>query len=154
MIKKSQFQTATRVVQLGNAVTWIRNQKSQFMGLTAAQGEVIRHILKNYESQELTANDLVKKLKLSQSTLAGIISRLEAKELIYRKTDENDNRKSIIYPTEKGLELEETLKVKAVETEAILLQGMTLEEQAEFNRLLQIALNNVNTARENGEKQS
>lgn len=27
MIQKSQFHTATRVVQLGNSVTWLRNQK-------------------------------------------------------------------------------------------------------------------------------
>lgn len=151
MIQKSQFQTATRVVQLGNAVTWIRNQKSQFMGLTAAQGEAITYILKNYEDKELTANNLIKDLRLSQSTMAGIISRLEAKGLIFRKTDENDSRKSIIYPTKKGLELEEILKAKAVETEAILLQGMSYEEQAELNRLLQIVLNNVNIVRENGE---
>lgn len=150
MIQKSQFQTATRVVQLGNSVTWLRNQKYQFMGLTAAQSETVAYILKNYEDKELTANDVIKDLRLSQSTVAGIISRLEIKGLIVRKTHENDNRKSIIYPTEKGIELEEMLKEKAVETEAILLQGMSKEEQEEFNRLLQIALDNANNERKNG----
>lgn len=150
MIQKSQFQTATRVVQLGNSVTWLRNQKYQFMGLTAAQSETVAYILKNYEDKELTANDVIKDLRLSQSTVAGIISRLEIKGLIVRKTHENDNRKSIIHPTEKGIELEEMLKEKAVETEAILLQGMSKEEQEEFNRLLQIALDNVNNERKNG----
>ena len=95
--------------------------------------------------------DVMDSLQLSQSTVAGIIKRLESKGLIERRTSEKDSRKSIISPTEKGLKLETILKKKAVETETILLQGMTEEEQAEFNRLLQKALDNTNIARENWE---
>lgn len=149
MIQKFQFRTATKIVQLGNTVTWLRNQKYQFMGLTAAQSEAVAYILKNYMDEELTASGMIKKLGLSQSTVAGIISRLEAKGLIYRKINENDNRKSTIYPTDEGIELEEMLKTKAVETEKILLHGMSKEEQEEFNRLLQIALDNAKTERKN-----
>lgn len=150
MIQKSQFQTASRVVQLGNAVTWLKNQSTQFMGLTATQSEAIRFILKNYAEKDLTAADLMEQLHLSQSTVAGIIKRLEGKSLIQRTTASDDNRKSIIMPTEKGLQLEEDLKRTAVDTEKVLVQGMTDSEQLEFNRLLQIALDNANTARKNG----
>lgn len=147
MIQKSQFQTASRVVQLGNAVTWLKNQSSQFMGLTSTQSEAIRFILKNYTNKDLTAADLMDQLHLSQSTVAGIIKRLEDKSLIRRTTAPDDSRKCIITPTKKGLQLEEDLKRTAVETEHILVQGMTDSEQAEFNRLLQKALDNVNTVR-------
>ena len=122
MIQKSQFQTATRAVQLGNAITWVRNQRTQFMRLTATQSEAIRYILKHYEKKTLTAVELMENLQLSQSTVAGIIQRLEDKKLITRSADPHDARKSIIYPTEKGLELEEQLKQTAVETETLLLQ--------------------------------
>lgn len=148
MIQKSQFKTATRVVQLSNTVTWIRNYKNQFMDLTSTQSDAIIYILKNYQDNSLTANELMRDLQLSQSTVAGIISRLEAKGLICRRPAENDNRKNIIYPTAKGMVLEEDLKKKAVELEAILLQGMSDREQEEFNRLLQIALDNANIERE------
>ena len=148
MIQKSQFQTASRVVQLGNAVTWLKNQNSQFMGLTATQSQAIRFILLNYAKKELTATDLMAHLHLSQSTVAGIIKRLEDKELIHRETAPDDGRKSIIAPTGKGLQLEEDLKSSAVETERVLVQGMTDTEQTEFNRLLQIALDNVHAVRE------
>lgn len=147
MIHRSQFQTATRAIQLGNAVSYIKNQRTQFMGLTSTQSEAIRYILKNYREKSLSAADLMKYLQLSQSTVAGIIQRLEQKELIERTVSETDARKSIIRPTLKGLELEEALKQSAVETEALLLDGMTKEEQELFNHLLQKALDNMNAAK-------
>ncbi len=150
MIQKSLFQTATRIVQLGNAITWIRNQKTQFMDLTSTQSEAIRYILRNYEEKELTAADLMENLQLSQSTVAGIMQRLQNKGLIKRTISSDDNRKSIITPTEKGLELEAILREKAAETENILLNGMTEDERKEFNRLLVIALDNANTERLKG----
>ena len=147
MIHRSQFQTATRAIQLGNAVSYIKNQRTQLMGLTSTQSEAIRYILKNYREKSLSAADLMKYLQLSQSTVAGIIQRLEQKELIERTVSETDARKSIIRPTIKGLELEEALKQSAVETEALLLDGMTKEEQELFNHLLQKALDNMNAAK-------
>lgn len=152
MIQKSQFQTASRVVQLGNSVTWLKNQNTQFMGLTATQSEAIRFVLKNYAEKELTAADLMEHLHLSQSTVAGIIKRLENKSFIKRTTAVGDSRKSIITPTEDGLHLEEDLKLAAVDTEQIIVQGMTPTEQAEFNRLLQKALDNVNAVRKTREE--
>lgn len=150
MIQKSQYQTTTRARQLGNAITWLRNQNTQSMGLTATQSEAIRYILKNHELKSITASDLMDILQLSQSTVAGIIQRLEDKELITRSSDPQDARKSIISPTQKGLVLEGRLKESAVNTESILLRGMTAAEQSEFNRLLQIALDNINTVRSAG----
>ncbi len=147
MIHRSQFQTATRAIQLGNAVSYIKNQRTQLMGLTSTQSEAIRYILKNYREKPLSAANLMEYLQLSQSTVAGIIQRLEQKELIERTVSEADARKSIIKPTTKGLELEEALKQSAVETEALLLNGMTREEQEQFNYLLQKALDNMNAAK-------
>lgn len=121
------------------------------MGLTAAQSEAIKYILKNYEENELTAMDVMDSLQLSQSTVAGIIKRLESKGLIERKDIGKRQQKKYYFPNRKRIKTGNYLKKKAVETETILLQGMTAEEQAEFNRLLQKALDNANTARENWE---
>lgn len=102
MIHRFQFQTTSYAVQLGNALTWLKNRKTQLLDLTATQSEAIRCILKRSEVKDVTAADLMEALQLSQST---------------------------------------------VETEAILLRGMTPQEQAEFRRLLQKALANVNAVR-------
>lgn len=147
MIEKSQFKTTTRSVQLGNGVTWLKNQNTQWMGLTATQSEAIRYILKHHEEKPLTAADLMETLQLSQSTVAGVIQRLEDKNLIVRCTSKQDARKHIIHPTQKGLELEEKLKQTAVDIQEIILRNMTLEEQQEFNRLLEIALDNIQEER-------
>ncbi len=154
MLHRSQFQTATRAIQLGNAVSYIKSQRTQFMRLTSTQSEAIRYILKNYREKPLSAANLMEYLQLSQSTVAGIIQRLEQKELIERTVSETDARKSMIMPTAKGLELEESLNQSAVETEALLLDGMTKEEQELFNRLLQKALDNMNAAKVVGKNEN
>lgn len=147
MIDKAQFQTARRAVQLGNAVCCVRNRNTRALGLTATQSEAIRYILKYDGTEPLTAADLMAAMQLSQSTVAGLIRRLEDKALIRRSVCKTDGRKSMIFLTEKGWELEEALKRSAVQTEGILLEGMSQQERAEFNRLLQKALDNMNTAR-------
>lgn len=140
--------TVIRVVRLGNAATWLRNQILRSEGLTASQGEVIRYILRLYKKRDLTAQDLVEELGLSQSTVAGILKRLESKELITRTTDETDGRRSILAPTQKGLELQQALRKSMNESEKIMLQGMTPEEISTLDVLLQKGLNNISALRE------
>lgn len=142
-----EYVTVRKILQLSNSITNYRNQRMQEKKLTSTQYDAIRYILKNPDNKEITASDLMDNLKLSQSTVAGILSRLEEKKLIMRKPHSTDARKSIIIPTEKGLKLEEYLKKTAAEMENILMQSMNVKEQEEFNRLLQIALDNMNYAK-------
>ncbi|MFA5432680.1 MAG: MarR family winged helix-turn-helix transcriptional regulator [Candidatus Paceibacterota bacterium] len=141
-----KYRTGRYFVQLGNAVSWFRNQKFLSIGLTSSQSEVIRYVLK-HRNERITAGDLMTQLSLSQSTVAGIIKRMENKSLLTRYMDDADARKSIIAPMEEGLLLEESLKKVAEQTEDIILQGMSDAEQAELNRLLKIALSNLSTYR-------
>ena len=76
MFDANQYKTASTIVRLGNAVTYYRNVKMQEFGLTSAQGDVIRGIL---HEPGITATQLKRKLGLSQSTVAGILERLEKK---------------------------------------------------------------------------
>lgn len=144
-----QFKTASLVVQLGNVVAWLRNQRMQQKDITSSQSDVIRYILK-HRDQPVSAGDLMKQLSLSPSTMAGILKRLENKSLIARRTAENDARKIIITPTKEGMALEDYLKETAAQTEEILLKGMTKAEQDEFYRLLKIALQNANAVKKSG----
>ena len=146
MVEAAQFKTASMIVRLGNVVAWLRNQRMQKRDITSTQSDVIRYILK-HRQEPVSAGDLMKEFSLSPSTMAGILKRLENKALIARRTDEQDARKILITPTEKGLALEDYLKETAVQTEEILLRGMSEAEQAEFYRLLQIALRNANAVK-------
>lgn len=144
MIQSKQFKTASLIVKLGNAVTYYRNLKMENIDLTSVQSDAIIAALR---TPGITATQLKEQLQLSQSTVAGIIARLENKGLITKTADHDDARKSIIMPSEQGLLLEEPLKEIALETQQALVEGMTETEQSEFVRLLQIALDNMNRAR-------
>lgn len=147
MIDANQYKTASTIVRLGNAVTYYRNVKMQEFGLTSAQGDVIRGIL---HEPGITATQLKKKLGLSQSTVAGILERLEKKGLLKKVLVDGDARKMSLLPTSQGLELEAMLKQTALDTQQRITEGMTPEEQQEFDRLLEIALDRMSVVREKG----
>lgn len=144
MINPKQFKTASLIVKLGNAVTYYRNYKSKEIELTSVQSDAFIATLRN---PGLTATQLKEHLQLSQSTVAGIVSRLSDKGLIEKVTDENDARKDYLVPTKDGERLEEPLKKIALNTQQCLVEGMSEEEQQQFDRLLQIALDNINKIR-------
>lgn len=144
MIKNSQFKTASLIVKLGNAVTYYRNLKTESIDLTSQQSDALIATLRNHG---ITASQLKEHLGLSQSTVAGIISRLETKGLIEKVSDQEDGRKAILMPTENGLALKEPLKEIAFNTQQFLVEGMNKSEQAELDRLLNIALDNMNRVR-------
>ena len=144
MIEVFQFNTATKLVQLGNAVTYFRNIREEEIGLTSAQSDAMRAILEN---PGITAALLKEKMRLSQSTMAGILSRLERKGIIMKSADKNDGRKAILSATKLGEELAEALKTTALETQQQLTAGMNDDEKKEFDRLLQVALDNMHAIR-------
>lgn len=147
MIKSSRFKTASLIVKLGNAVTYYRNLKMEDIDLTSQQSDALIAVLRD---PHITASELKEHLGLSQSTVAGIISRLEAKGLIQKSAVPEDARKAILTPSANGLALEEPLKEIALHTQELLVDGMTSDEQAEFVRLLGIALGNMNRVRAQG----
>lgn len=146
MIEFTQFKTASLLVKLGNAVAYYRNRRMENIDLTSVQSDAFIDIIRN---PGITASEMKEHLQLSQSTVAGIIARLESKGFISKTVDSNDARKVFLYPAEQGLLLEETLKEIALETQQLLVYGMDESEQSEFTRLLQIALNNLNGVRKN-----
>ena len=144
MIRPEQFKTASLIVKLGNAVTYYRNLKMESIGLTSVQSDAIIAALRE---PGITATQLKEVLQLSPSTVAGIVARLENKGLLHREVDQQDARKAILTPTQQGMGLEEPLKTIALETQQCLVEGMSEEEQAQFVRLLQIALDNLDRVR-------
>lgn len=143
VMKSMEYSISHLFVQIGNAVSWFRNQRMQDRGLTSSQAGIVSYIQKK-GNPGIMAGELAKGLNLSKATISEMINLLEKKSLIMRRTDENDARKSMIFLTKKGMEQKSFLRNVSVESETILLRGMTEEEQEELNRLLQIVLNNIN----------
>lgn len=144
MINQEQFKITSLIVKLGNSVTNYRNIKMEDIDLTSAQSDALIATLRQ---PGITASQVKKNLQLSQSTVAGIISRLEHKGLLAKSIDHEDGRKTILNPTKQRYDIENDLKKIALDTQNTLVQGMSDKEQQEFMRLLEIALQNLQTAR-------
>lgn len=143
-------QAGKLLIQLGNAVTWFRNQEMKSMDLTSSQSGIIQCIQK-YPDNKTTAANLMKQLYLSKPTVSKMIHQLEKKELIKRSVDKTDSRKKVIALTQKGLDLKTALKNMERKTEGILLRGMTEKEKIQFVLLMQMALENIFAYREGKE---
>ena len=107
MIRPEQFKAASLIVKLGNAVTYYRNLKMEDIDLTSVQSDAIIATLRE---PGITASQMKEQLQLSQSTVAGIIARLENKGLIAKTADREDGRKAMLTPTEQRRLLEGPLK--------------------------------------------
>lgn len=145
----AQFKTASLIVRLGNVVAWLRNQRMQQRGITSTQSDVIRYLLK-HQDQPVAAGDLMAQLGLSPSTMAGILKRLELKDLIVRRPDPRDARRSMVDLTDQGRALEDYLKHTAAQTEEVLLRGMPPQQQEAFCQLLALALDNADAVKKAG----
>lgn len=140
------YRVSGRMIRLSNALIWFRNRELERLGLTSSQFEALRFLLLR-QGEEVTAGALMRGLGLSQSTVAGILKRLCEKGVIERRSDERDQRRGIIRLTDKGRALEAELQGIALETEGILLRGMSEAEAAELYRLLGLALSNMESER-------
>ncbi len=85
---------------------------------------------------QLSLKELEKVLHVAQSTMAGIISRLERKGLVEPLADAGDRRIKLVQITGPGLERARAAELHRSETEERLLCGLTREERSIFYTLL------------------
>ncbi len=133
----------TYIFRLNNALIKQKNRRMGQYDLTSIQADVLVYILSHHESREINQLDLQAVFKLTNPTVSGIVDRLEEKGFIKRVRSEKDARYRRLIPLEKGLALNEVLRRSASEAEMALVRNMSEEEQAEFERLLKVALDTV-----------
>ena len=131
------------IFHLNNALIKQKNRHMAEYGLTSIQADVLVFILANYEKREVNQLDVQAVFKLTNPTVSGIVDRLEEKGFIKRVRSEKDARFRSLVALPKGIALEETLRRSAAEAENYLVQNMSEAEQAEFERLLRVALDTV-----------
>ena len=131
------------IFRLNNALIKQKNRHMAEYGLTSIQADVLVFVLMNYEKREINQLDVQAVFKLTNPTVSGIVDRLEEKGFIKRVRSGKDARFRSLVPLPKGIALNETLGKCAVEAEDFLSQNMSDEEQAEFERLLKVALDTV-----------
>jgi len=117
------------------------NQKAQgsfkkrlsIHGLTPVQNLILETL---WEKGGLSAGEISKKLLLDNATLSGVLDRLAGTGWIIKQTDTNDRRFLRIFPTEKALEMRETLQEERTAANKNILQRFSLEEKVLLKRML------------------
>lgn len=126
---------ASLIKQIHDRLEKRANNSLRAQDLTMMQVSVL--IALHYsECQQLSMKELERRFGVAQSTVAGIISRLEQKGLVEALSDPEDKRVKLVHITQIG----ETCYAEAAgsmqEAEETLLDGLSDEERTTLNRLL------------------
>lgn len=117
------------------------SQALQTMELTSAQGHIMGYI--GHCKHPPCPREMEEAFGLSHPTISGLLSRLEKKEFLEFRTDEQDRRCKRVYLLPKGEQcltlLDETIQA----SEERLVSGFTPEERAQFTDFLKRATENM-----------
>ena len=102
-------------------------------GLTGPQISVLK-ILEAMGDLSLT--ELSAKMSARNSTLTGIVDRMERDGLVQRERSQSDRRVVIIRPTEKGRGVAKAVPVSALEIFATALRALEADDRRELRRIL------------------
>ena len=94
-------------------------------------------------SVDLTLKELEKRLRVAQSTAAGIVVRLEQKGFAQGAGDPEDRRVKMVRITPAGLACCANARENVRRTEEHLLSGLTAEERLTFAALLKKVSENL-----------
>lgn len=103
--------------------------------LTMMQVSVLM-ALQQATEQQLSMKELERYFGIAQSTVAGIVSRLEQKDLVEALGDTDDKRIKLVHITSAGERCCAEAACQMEEAEEKLLQGFTSEERKLLNHLL------------------
>ncbi|MBD7919333.1 winged helix-turn-helix transcriptional regulator [Cellulomonas sp. Sa3CUA2] len=85
---------------------------------------------------EASQRDLCDDLDLDRSTIAGLVARLEARELVARVRAEADRRRNVVRLTDEGLAVLAELVPAAARVDDVLTSALTRQERETLQALL------------------
>ena len=119
------------IKRIANALEKEANQNLKALNLTMQQYRVLIH-LAHAEDHTLSLKTLEEQFGAAQSTVAGLVSRLEKKGLIEAVPDPADKRVKLARLTEAGIKLHAQGRQLLVESEARLTANLSVPEREIF----------------------
>lgn len=110
-------------------------------GLTLAQSRVLTFL--NEQDGIATQKEIEDFLQVSHPTVVGLVSRMEQNELVETWFDPENRRNKMVRLTEKSKKIGENMDEVTEQHDKALLNGLSEQEQAELNRMLDIILKNL-----------
>ncbi|ASQ45635.1 MarR family winged helix-turn-helix transcriptional regulator [Legionella clemsonensis] len=93
-------------------------------------------LLELFKQDGLTQAQMCKLIGIEQPTAVRTLDRMERDGFIYRKPSENDRRISLIYLTQKALDVKKAMNRCATDLNALALSGFSKEEKEQFNQFI------------------
>jgi DNA-binding MarR family transcriptional regulator len=130
---------------LGDASRMLRrifNERLTHLGLTQAQWRALVHLSRNEGLNQVSLADL---LDVQPITVARLIDKLAAADLVERRPDPNDRRAQRLFLTEKATSVVARIWEVADETYAVVLKDISNEEREVLINLLTRLQTNIGT---------
>jgi DNA-binding MarR family transcriptional regulator len=128
------------VNQLGKKLTASFNERLAEYGLTTTQWGVLACL---WGEDGLVQRELSQRSGIDPATLTEMLKRMEARGLVRRARDPDNNRLQRVYLTERDTTLHDTLTADAAAVNRLATAGFSEAERAELLRLLQRALSSI-----------
>lgn len=115
--------------------TMLQNRRLKTYGMTAVQWDALSYLIES--DTVISQKELEDRLGVTHSAAAGIVSRLEMKNLISTCIKEMDRRQKLLYPTSEGLAVYQELCRRGYQFQRELLEGLSVEETRVLADLLE-----------------
>ena len=128
---------------IGRCGTLFRSNRLEESGVDAYNYFYLFYICRN---PGMSQDSLSHALFVNKSSVTRHIARLEEAGLLYRTPSSEDRRVMLVYPTPKATELLPFLREISSEWKALLTDGFSDAETAQFEDLLSRAMSNAQKA--------
>lgn len=112
----------------------------EITAFNAEQGRIL-HVL--WENDNISIKELSARTGLAINTLTTMLERMQGKNLIEKRTDEKDKRKTIIILTDYAKSLKKEYDVISEEIISVFYKNFSHNEIMEFEEYLKRILNNL-----------
>lgn len=130
---------------------WANRAVAQ-QGLTAVQANMLLYILR-HSDQGTSLTAIHQEFGYSMAALSGLLKRLREKGYVRVERCEGDDRRKLIFGTEKGTQAQESLDRAICEMQDQLYGSFTPEELRTLDRLQKKMLHNLSKSPESKSKE-
>ena len=137
------METGKMINRISNRLRRRSMAVQESVGISGSQGNILDYILVEGMKRKVYQKDIEREFGLRPPTASEVLKALEKRELICRVPDEEDGRWKRIVFTKKAEKIHEALRREIEESEALLLRGISREEQETFLEIAGKMLKNL-----------
>lgn len=127
---------------ISQQIKYRMDKEMEEFDITFSQMQVLR-FLEKHEGEKITQKRLSNEFDVKHSTMAGILQRMQEKDLINIVVDSENKKYKNIYRSEKAIKIKEQIGEYIKSTESILIEDFTESEIELIHKLLDKIHNNL-----------